>query len=125
MYQDTSNPVVIELKNYCESLGMTVELQSGTIHDDLHVLLSAKTLVAGRGTFIPGVAGLSSECEKIFYFEDKCNLVPRRSGIELIRVSDKEGTYRESILSNNWNNTPEQRELMLTYPLSSLVMEGP
>ena len=124
VYQDTSNPVVIELKNYCESLGMTVELQSGMIHDDLRVLLSARTLVAGRGTFIPGVAGLSSECERIFYFEDKCNLVPRRSGIELIRVSDKNGTYRETILSNNWHNTPEQRELMLTYPLSSLVMEG-
>ena len=76
VYQDTSNPVVIELKNHCQSLGMRVELQSGTIREDLRVLLGAKTLVAGRGTFIPGVAGLSSECEKVFFFEDKCNLVP-------------------------------------------------
>ena len=125
VYQDTSNPVVSALDAYCCSRGIKVSKQSGTIREDLSVLLTAKTLVAGRGTFIPGVAGISPHCNKVFFFEDKCNLVPRRSGIEFIRVSDKDGTYRESILSNNWNNTPEQRELMLTYPLSSLVMEGP
>lgn len=125
VYQDTSNPVVLALGAYCSSRGIKVSNQSGTIREDLGVLLSAKTLVAGRGTFIPGVAGISPYCNKVFYFEDKCNLVPKRAGIELIKVTDKDGAYRSAILSNNWFNTAEQRELMLSYPISSLAMEGP
>lgn len=123
VYEDRLNPVVGELEEYCQSLGIRVILQSGTIEEDLRVLLSAKTLVAGRGTFIPGVAGLSSVCARIFYFEDKCNLVPRRGGIDLVKIRDRDGAYRQSILSNNWENSPEQREMMLKYPQSSLEIE--
>lgn len=124
VHQDHSNPVLPEIQELCRKLNLKFELQSGSVVEDIAALLKAETVVAGRGTFIPAVANLSRHCRRVFYFEDKCNLVPRRTGIELIRVSDQEKTYKEAILSNNWQNTPEQRELMMSYPLSSLVIES-
>ena len=123
VYQDTSNPVVLELEKFCKAQGFRVILQTGTILEDLRVLLGAKNLVAGRGTFIPGIAGLSSECRRIYFFEDKCNMVPQKSGIEFIKVIDKGQVYRVEVLSNNWNNTPQQRQLMIEYPISSLEIQ--
>ena len=124
VHQDHSNPVLPEIQELCRKLNLEFKLQSGPVVEDIAALLKAETIVAGRGTFIPAVANLSRHCRRVFYFEDKCNLVPRRTGIELIRVSDQEKTYKEAILSNNWQNTPEQRDLMVSYPMSSLVIEG-
>ena len=125
VHQDSLNPVLPGLVKLCEQRGITPRVVSGSLAHDISVLLESSFLVAGRGTFVPAVAGLSRRCTKLFFFEDKCNLVPRRSGIDVVRVVDSVGTYRERVLSQNWENSLEQRKLMTTYPLSSLVMEGP
>ena len=125
VHQDFLNPVLPGLVKLCEQRGITPRLVSGALETDISVLLESPSLVAGRGTFIPAIAGLSRRCTKLFYFEDKCNLVPRRSGIEVVRVVDYKGTYRRCLLSQNWEDSPEQRKMMNDYPLSSLVMEGP
>lgn len=125
VHQDLLNPVITPLIELCTQRGITVRSHSGTILEDIQMLMSGHTLVAGRGTFIPAIAGLSRRCGRVYFFEDKCSLVPRRSGIEMVRVRDKDHGFADAVLANNWQNTPEQRELMLSYPASSLVMESP
>ena len=124
VHQDLLNPVLPELVRLCEQRGIRPRLVSGSLADDISVLLESFCLVAGRGTFVPAIAGLSRLCRKLYFFEDKCNLVPRRSGIEVVRVVDSVGTYRQKLLSRNWEDTPQQRDMMLSYPLSSLAWES-
>jgi hypothetical protein len=124
VHQDLHNPVVEPLLDLCSQLDIPVTNQMGSILEDVRALLSGHTLVAGRGTFIPAVVGLSRVCSRVYFFEDKCNLVPRRSGITMVRVVDRDKTFTSSLLSQNWANTPEQRALMLEYPMSSLVIES-
>lgn len=122
VHQDQENPVLLSLQRLCKDFKLTIATQSSTLKDDVGALMQAETLVAGRGTFVPAVANLSPNCKRVIYFEDKCNLSPQKSGLELTRVIDLEGKYKEAVLSNNWRNSVEQRELMLSYPVSSLRM---
>lgn len=122
VHEGKSNPVLPGLEELCHSRGIRVRLINGSLEHDIAVLLEATCLVAGRGTFVPAIAGLSRNCKKLFYFEDKCKLVPRPSGIKLIRVFDARGIYRQGLLSNNWENSIEQREMMLNYSISNLSL---
>jgi len=125
VYQDMFNPVVSIIIDYCRAHKLHLETQSSNLPADLTTLLGAENLVAGRGSFIPAVVGLSPHCKNVYYFEDKMKVIPSVSGINLVRVRDATGDYRSRVLSNNWENSLEQRQLMTTYPLSSVVMEGP
>lgn len=120
VHQDLLNPVIPGVLALCRELGIGVNTQSGTIQEDLVVLLGAQHLVAGRGTFGPAVAGLAKYCQEVFYFEDKCTMVPQRSDVDFVRVVDRDGGFTSAVLSHNWQNTAEQRDLMLSYPASSL-----
>ena len=122
--QDRSNPVVQGIIDYCNEKNLPIQVQNEHLNEDLTKLLGAQNLVAGRGTFAPAVAGLSPHCKKVFFFEDKCALVPSKPNVEMIRIVDHSGQYRSAILKNNWENSPAQREMMMTYPVSSLAMES-
>lgn len=124
VYQDMSNPVVSLIMDYCRAHKLPLHTQSSDLSTDLTLLLGAENLVAGRGSFIPAVVGLSPHCTTVYYFEDKMNLIPSVPGVRVFQVQDTSGDYRSRVLSNNWQNTPEQREMMTSYPLSSLVMKG-
>lgn len=120
VHGDSGNPIVDSLIKACELRGKPAKLQSGALPADLKVLLMGSTLVAGRGTFMPAVAGLSRNVKRVFYFHDKFSVHPPVAGVEVIRVIDAEGTYVRDVLSNNWENSEYQRNLMLSYPQSNL-----
>lgn len=122
--QDHANPVLEPLGNLCESMGLPYRIQNDSLDKDLTVLLAAENLVAGRGTFVPAVAGLSPFCKQVYYFHDKCNLVPHIRSLQTIRVVDAEGIYTKNVLANNWENSEMQRQLMITYPASALAFES-
>lgn len=124
VHEDGGNPVLEPMVSLLGKLGIDYQLQSSNrLLDDLGVLLSARTLVAGRGTFIPAVAGLSRNLERIYYFENKCVLDASLTHLSVHRVYDAEGSYTRSVLSDNWHNTPAQREMMTGYPLGALAVE--
>lgn len=125
VHQDALNPVLPGLIRLCEAKGITPRLTSGALVDDVVALLEAVNVVAGRGTFVPAVAGLSPFCRRVYYFEDKCSVVPPKSGITLVRVADHEGRYRREVLSGNWENSRAQRDLMVSYPITSLGFVNP
>ena len=120
VHGDWENPVLGPLIKACEGRGTPVQLQTGLLPADLEVLLTGSTLVAGRGTFMPAVVGVSRHASRVYFFHDKFSVDPPVEGVDMIRVSDKEGTYVRDVLSNNWENSEYQRDLMLTYPQGNL-----
>ena len=123
VHQDTLNPVLVGLIRMCEERSLHYTTQSGLLRDDIEMLLGAHTLVAGRGTFLPAIVGLSSHVKRVYFFENKFSLQPPRSGFELYRVFDTVGEYRTRILDGNWENRADQRALMTAYPMSNLAIE--
>ena len=123
VYQDELNPVLTRLISLCEEKSIGYTTQSGSLTEDIETLMGAQTLAVGRGTFLPAVVGLSDHIKRVYYFEDKFTLQPPRNGFEVFRVFDSHGEYRRSVLSGNWENRPEQRALMLSYPASRLKLE--
>jgi hypothetical protein len=122
VHQDDKNPVLRPFLETCKARKVPVTTHSGTVGEDVAELLRASTLVAGRGTFMPAVVGLSRNVKRVFYFHDKFSINPPIPGVETIRISDVEGTYVRDVLSNNWDNSDYQRNLMLTYPQSNLEL---
>lgn len=121
--ESRTNPVVSGIENLCRRLGLTLVSQSKSLQQDLSTLLGAVNLVAGRGTFVPAVAGLSEYCQNLYFFEDKCAITPRTNRVKMRRVIDKSGFFRASVLSGNWENSEDQRKLMLSYPVCELAFE--
>ena len=120
VHQDDTNPVLAPLIEACHQQGLNVKTFSGSLVEDLTLLLGAHTIVAGRGTFIPAVVGLSDTIRAVYYFEDKFVLFPEKPEIGITRVIDAHGLYRRELLSNNWANSPDQLALMVEYSLSHL-----
>ena len=120
VHQDDKNPVLVPLLEACHQQGLNVKKFSGSLVEDLTLLLGAHTIVAGRGTFIPAVVGLSDTIRSVYYFEDKFVLFPEKPEIGITRVVDAHGLYRKELLSNNWANSPDQRARMVEYPMSHL-----
>lgn len=124
VHEDSVNPVLPGILEAAAQRKIPVFQQSGSVYDDVAVLLTARRLVAGRGTFVPAIAGLSRAVERVYYFENKFSVFPARHDVEIVRVADANGDYVRNVLSHNWSNSPEQRALMLDYPVSSLVIES-
>ena len=124
VHGDWENPVLGPLIEACEVRGTPASLQTGLLPADMQVLLTGSTLVAVRRTFMPAVVGVSRRASKVFFFHDKFSVNPPVGGVEMIRVSDVEGTYVRDVLSDNWENSDYQRELMLTYPQSNLAFSA-
>lgn len=122
--QDFQNPVVEPFAAWCEDMGIEVTLQSSRLIDDLQVLMSFRHLVVARGTFGPAVTCLSAHLDEVFYFEDKFPLAQDPQSFVVQRVVDLKGDYRDLVLRGNWAGTPEQLDLMLTYPETHLALES-
>jgi hypothetical protein len=123
VHQGTDMPVLAPLLSACEVRGLPVRTQSQSLMEDLSALLKASTIVAGRGSFVPQVVGLSRCVKTVYTFENGFGLSVPKAGITTYRVYDAVGDFGESILKVNWKNTPAQRELMITYPVQSLGIE--
>jgi|GEM_PF-2924411 len=123
VFEDNENPVIDELIYYCKKRSINVSSVSSSLRKDVEVLLKAKCLVAGFGTFVPIIASLSRHLEKVYFFDRKDYSFYDFKGIDLLVVKDKDGDYRRQVLSNNWVNSEEQRELMVNYNESSLIVD--
>jgi hypothetical protein len=119
VHEDSLNPVLEPLIRECQKQRIPVVSISQHLIEDLKFLLQAVSIVAGRGTFIPSVVGLSRVIQTVYFCEDKCRIMPHVPGVKLMRGTDSGGTYREQVLSRNWRNTPDQREMMISYPASN------
>lgn len=127
VYEDTGNPVIEGLRTHLRQIGLPFNDQSGALRDDLETLMAARHLVIARGTFAYPVVAMSRTIEEVFSFENYQNESQERllwaqvvKGVKMHTVFDLEGTYRDKVLAH-WENSPEQRQLMLDYPATSLT----
>jgi hypothetical protein len=118
VFEDRANPCIGATEAALQSRGVPILAQSSTLADDLRVLLSARRIVAGRGTFIHMIAHLSERLQKLYIFEHGAHRMQslRELGVEVILVKDSGHEYKARLLNGNWTGSPVQRSLMLSYP---------
>jgi len=125
VFEDRSNPCVEAAASELKRQGYPVILQSGTLAEDIRVLLSATRFASARGTFGEMIAHLSHRLQRAYFFERPRLEVLRRLGIEAILAKDVGGEFTSKLLSNNWEASPEQQAMLLSYPANKLSFELP
>ncbi len=129
VFEDRGNPCIDALEAWLQAEGMAFRIQCGTLGEDLSALLDAPHLVFGYGTFGYAICRLSDRIETLHFFAPELGghyaSIPGISRVT--RISDRGGHYiaagEVGVVAGDWNNTPEQREAMLTYPEGSLDTE--
>ena len=116
---DDSYPFEHELEDELERAGVPWAIQSGTAEEDATYLARAQNLVSSRGSFIPAIAGRSNHTRRVWVFGDEPRI---RSGLEIYRVTDQEGTYWSSCCQSNWTDSADQRTLMRDYSIHNLAV---
>lgn len=119
VFEDLENPVIAPLIEAVRHRSLALELVQADLRSSLERLLRARTLVASRGTLVPAVVGLSPQVRQVYTFEGA--LIPgfsaweRMTGVTELRIVDEHPEYRERVLSDNWANATDQRDLMVSY----------
>ena len=119
VFEDRANPCVDALIHFLVQGNIAHRLQSASLAEDLAVLLKARRLVFGYGTFGILVAMLSSAVSTVYCFETlnerDFKEIPSIGSVVVVR--DRAGGYTKA---GEWQNTIAQRMLMLEYPEKSL-----
>lgn len=121
VFEDYGNPVVPALISWCAQHALPLTLHSWGLARDLALLLRAHTLVVGRGTFMPGVVALSRHAQEVhsyWPFDEEGSW-----GLDHIRncvYRDRNQAYLKTV--RPWRDTPQQRELMLSFPVDQLEL---
>jgi hypothetical protein len=119
VFENRLNPVIEHLEAYLESQQISYTIQSGSIDEDIQALVNARYMVFGLGTFGPAICHLSDKVEMVFFFAPGAD--PGFGSIPTVEqafeVVDAAGGY---IKFGEWQNTPEQHEIMVRYPAANL-----
>lgn len=112
--ENAASPVWAPLVAYCHE-HYSCEVRVGqALSEDISFLLRAHTIVTANGTFSPGLSCLSPYWQRVITFEsDFPSWGNNNFRWEIWK--DSLGDYHASILSRNWANRPEQRDMMLNY----------
>jgi hypothetical protein len=123
VYENERNPCVPALKAWLGEIGLPFVVQSRTLAEDLGVLLAASHVVFGRGTFGLAIAMLSTHLRTLFHswLQPDFGPILEATGVRQVSVTDVAGGY---IKVGDWRNAPEQRRMMLDYPIENLRIEA-
>jgi hypothetical protein len=128
VYEDEGNPCIEALRDWLRTEDIPFRIQSGSLAEDLAVLIDAPHLVFGHGTFGYAVCRLSKHIQTLHFFSPELGgryeYMPQIA--EVYRVDDVAGNYIKGGVwggpdQGEWHNTPEQRALMISYPISKLA----
>lgn len=124
VFKNAANPVIIALAEWLRTRRIRTRLVQGPIETAICELATAQHVVGGNGSFLPPILAMSRSLAKITTFADKKYLfVPQLKDVVAAREAKTglttipAGDYEE--LVSPWRNSPEQRDLMLRYELSS------
>jgi hypothetical protein len=120
VFEDRANPCIDAAEAWLQRHGLEIVIQSGSLEEDLRVLLSARRLVIGQGTFGSSVAMLSTHLRRLYTFKSELWDDLPLPGLERIQAVDIDGGYTKALLSKNWTASPEQCALMLSYSAEAL-----
>jgi hypothetical protein len=132
VFQDRSNPSIDIVSEYLKSQDIPFTLQSSTVFDDLVTLLSARHIVVGYGTFCEAVGLLSERIQTYigfrtlstqpikFWGQSRVDELLRAKGVRTLVIEDWDHSY---IAPGTWCNTPDQIDLIRTYPEAKLCYQ--
>jgi hypothetical protein len=122
VFENRLNPVIAEVEAYAHQRGLPVEIQSESLVADVTALVNGRYLVFGLGTFGPAICHLSDRVEQVFYFASNWpqgfQAIPTIG--KVVEVRDVENRY---IKVGAWQNTEDQRRMMVTYPAQALAFD--
>ncbi len=133
VFQDRTNPCVDMVSEYLSDQHIAFTSQSSTLFEDVVTLMGARNLVAGYGSFCEAVAllsphvktytgfrAVSTQSNIAFWAQSRTEDILRAKGVRTFVIDDQDGNY---IKPYTWNNSPEQLNLMKTYPESQLRLQ--
>ncbi len=123
MSEDKRNPTFTAAEQALRKKCVDVQVQSGSLTDDLRVLLSARRLVSSIGTFLPAIAMLSPNIETFYQFSKYPNPALVLKGIRVVCAYDVKGDFTAAV-TDNWGARSEQLAMMLNYPLDCIRIEA-
>lgn len=122
VYENRMNPVIEALEAHLIDRGIPFSVQSGTIVEDTSALVNGRHLAFGFGSLGPAICYLSDSVETVVSFangyDHKFREIPTvRNVVEVFEAGDY-------VKPGSWDNSDEQRRMMLEYPESKLRIEG-
>jgi hypothetical protein len=111
--EDKKNPVILEL---CR-LYSNIQFEIKTLEQDIEFILRARNIILSYGTFVPCLLLLTNYTRNIYkpsygmIYTDFLDEYIFETNITTINLDN----YRK--IMGKWCNTPEQRELMISYKL--------
>lgn len=119
--EDDHNPCFRHIKGWCEASGMPLRQEGqDSLTRAIETLGSARNVALSHGTFGPAALFLQPTSRRVFFFGQEPHPLLERSAQSLHRVVDLRGQYMREVMSRNWTNSSQQRELMVSYPESCL-----
>ena len=118
--EDRGNPTHGPILEWCRDRGIPVNVLGAKLEDAVEAVVRSTHLISARGTFVPSLLYLTDDDKEVFQFHDDKNSLMGGRNLTLWRVTDNDGDYVASVMSNNWANSEAQRALMLEYPADSL-----
>ena len=115
--EDHNNPTIDALAKWSD----LVTFSTGTLEDDVAVILSASHLVLSYGTFAWTLGLLADALQQLYVpCMPFCSLT---SVCDEIPIAAACYTFPNFTKNGDWHNTDAQRKLMLTYPASDIVIK--
>lgn len=119
VFEDRKNPCVERLETFVKSAGLALKIQSGSFQEDVSVLLSARNLVFGYGTFGLGICLMSKERQSVYVFGASGFPYSKFTSLRQVTVfDDHSGIYPRV---GDWEASEAQLDLMLSLPQSALA----
>lgn len=121
VFQDRENPIVDALEARLDSSIHTFEMYSGTVEEDAEQVLNARYLVLARSTFTSALALMANGIQAAYTFHMPFRLDELRYHLPVLHVMHD--LHDKYICPGEWQNTSEQRQLMIEYPGEHLAWE--
>jgi hypothetical protein len=118
--EDDVSPVHNLILDWCGSRGLRVIRTGASLADAIDEISQSRFLVSARGTFVPAILYLSKAPRDIYLFHDPPSQLLCADSTNIFTVMDHRGLYVDSLMSTNWTNSDDQRNLMVSYPRSNL-----
>jgi hypothetical protein len=125
VFEDEANPVIASLREFLLEKKISFTEQCSDLRSDFRTILAAKNLVLAQGTLGQAMVLLSRNLERLITFGSAFSpQFPKSSAPQMIAVEDVKGDYKDQVMRGNWENSLEQRNLMMTYPSKFLALQA-
>ena len=131
VYEDTNNPAVKVLCDWLEQQKIPFSRQSKKITDDIVTISNAKTVVCGKGTFVPMIVGLSGTINTVISFRKDSSFNEefyKTINVKNITYIDKDNGY---IPTTDWRicvppteEANKQLKMIVEYKKENIILCG-